>query len=83
MKIRCLIYCTVLILLTGSGPALSQISISGLTDFELRVGGDDSSPNINQTPSGGLSVYTPNIRLFLSANINEQWFVNACFIENA
>jgi hypothetical protein len=55
----------------------AQINISGLTDFELRLAGDDSSPYVNQTPGDGFSVYTPNIRLFLSANISEQWFVNS------
>lgn len=55
----------------------AQISISGLTDFEIRISGDDSSPYINQTPGDGFSLYTPNIRLFLSANISENWFVNS------
>ena len=58
-------------------PANAQINISGLTDFEIRISGDDSSPYVNQTPAEGLSLYTPNIRLFLSANISEQWFINS------
>lgn len=55
----------------------AQVAISGLVDFELRVGGEDSSPYINQTPNSNLSLYTPNVRLFFSSNLSEQWFMNA------
>lgn len=61
----------------GSGLLFGQVNISGLVDFELKLSGEDSSPYINQTPGDGLSLYTPNIRLFLSANLSEQWFINA------
>ncbi|MBO6793807.1 MAG: hypothetical protein JJ895_07850 [Balneolaceae bacterium] len=55
----------------------AQISISGLADFEIRYAGDDSSPYINQTPGKGLSIFTPNLRLFFQGDINDSWFVNA------
>lgn len=57
--------------------ALAQIQFGGLLDLELRKGGADSSPYINQTPGDKLSLYTPNIRLFIGSNISEKWFVNA------
>lgn len=57
--------------------ALAQIQFGGLLDLELRKGGEDSSPYINQTPGSGLSLYTPNIRLFIGSNISEKWFVNS------
>ena len=60
-----------------SGPVFSQVNVSGLADFEIRMAGDDSSPYINQTPGSELSVYTPNLRLFFSSDISENWFVNA------
>jgi hypothetical protein len=55
----------------------AQISISGLADFELRQAGEDSSPYVNQTPGENLSIYTPNLRLFISGNISDQWFINS------
>ena len=48
--------------------ALAQIQFGGLLDLELRKGGADSSPYINQTPGDKLSLYTPNIRLFIGSN---------------
>lgn len=57
--------------------ANAQVSINGLADFELRMGGDDSSPYVNQSPGSGLSIYSPNLRLFFSGDISDQWFVNA------
>ncbi|MBD3616078.1 MAG: hypothetical protein HUJ22_05845 [Gracilimonas sp.] len=58
------------------GAAFAQIQIGGLADFELRKAGDHSSPYINQTPGSKLSLYTPNIRLFISGSISENWFTN-------
>tara|TARA_R110000868_G_scaffold408293_5_gene691025 strand:+ start:60039 stop:61277 length:1239 start_codon:yes stop_codon:yes gene_type:complete len=77
MKPRSTIFFIALLNLLVTGSTLAQISVSGLTDFEFRFSGEDSSPFINQTPAGGLSLYTPNIRLFLSANLSDQWFVNS------
>ncbi|MEQ9308325.1 MAG: hypothetical protein RLN90_02660 [Balneolaceae bacterium] len=68
-----------LIILMGFGlnqRTTAQINISGLADFEIRMAGHDSSPYLNQTPGSGLSFFTPTIRLFFSANLSEQWFVN-------
>ncbi len=66
-----------LFFLVTSTRVTAQINISGLVDIELKLSGDDSSPYINQTPGSGLSLYTPNIRLFMSSNISEQWFVSS------
>ncbi len=57
--------------------AVAQVSVAGLADFELRMGGKDSSPYINQTPGSKLSLYTPNLRLFFQSDISDQWFLNA------
>ena len=64
------------IMLKGSS-ASAQINIVALTDFEIRKAGENSSPYINQTPGDNLSAYTPNIRLFMSAGLSDQWFVNS------
>lgn len=56
--------------------AFAQVQIGGLADFELRKGGTDSSPYVNQTPGSKLSLYTPNIRLFINGNISQNWFMN-------
>ncbi len=57
--------------------ANAQVNIAALTDFEIRMAGKNSSPYINQTPGDNLSAYTPNIRLFMSAGVSDQWFVNS------
>lgn len=54
-----------------------QITFGGLADFELRKGGSDSSPYVNQTPGENWSVYTPYLRLFVNGDISEKWFVSA------
>ncbi|MEQ8523309.1 hypothetical protein [Gracilimonas sp.] len=54
-----------------------QVQIGGLADFEIRKGGSDSSPYVNQTPNENISVYTPYLRLFISGNISRKWFVSA------
>ncbi len=77
MKTRYIIFFITVFNLLVTSTLLAQINISGLTDFELKVSGDDSSPFTNQTPAGGLTIYTPNIRLFMSANLSDQWFVNS------
>ncbi|MDR9419759.1 hypothetical protein [Gracilimonas sp.] len=56
---------------------LGQIQIGGLADFELRMGEEDSSPYVNETPTDGLSLYTPYVRLFINSGISEKWFVNS------
>ncbi|WP_428236320.1 hypothetical protein [Gracilimonas sp.] len=58
-------------------PAVGQVQIGGLADFEIRKGGSDSSPYVNQTPNENWSVYTPYLRLFISGGISEKWFVSA------
>lgn len=77
MFIRSFVLLLALFTLAFPSALYAQVNISALTDFELKLSGDDSSPYVNQTPGEGLSIYTPNIRLFLSANISDQWFVNA------
>ncbi|MTI89075.1 MAG: hypothetical protein FH748_14045 [Balneolaceae bacterium] len=68
----------ILIILLGiSSGAVAQIHMAGLVDIELRKGGADSSPYTNQSPGDKLSLFTPNVRLFLSGNISDQWFVSS------
>jgi hypothetical protein len=55
----------------------AQVQIGGLADFEIRKGGSDSSPYVNQTPNENWSVYSPYLRLFISGDISEKWFVSA------
>jgi hypothetical protein len=64
------------ILLMLAGTALGQINIGGLADFELRKGGVDSAPTVNQTPSDKWTIYSPSIRLFINAPISDDWFVS-------
>lgn len=49
------------------------VQLGGLVDFEIRKGGGDSSPTVNQTPGDGWSLYTPNVRLFVSGDIADNW----------
>lgn len=77
MKMQSFSVCILLISLMIIKPGNAQINISGLTDFEIKISGDDSAPYVNQTPASGFSLYTPTIRLFLSANISDKWFVNS------
>lgn len=58
-------------------PLQAQIQVGGLVDMEFRKSGGDSSPYVNQTPGSKLSVYTPYIRLFVSGNVSEKWFVSS------
>jgi hypothetical protein len=58
-------------------PVMAQVQIGGLADFEIRSGGSDSSPYVNQTPNENWSVYTPYLRLFINGNISEKWYVSA------
>lgn len=57
--------------------AKAQIQLGGLADFEVRKGGSDSSPYVNQTPTDKWLLYTPNIRLFAGADISENWYINS------
>lgn len=63
--------------MAGMMPLKAQVQIGGLADFEMRKGGSDSSPYVNQTPNENWSVYTPYLRLFINGNISENWFVSA------
>ncbi|MBO6535092.1 MAG: hypothetical protein JJ966_02640 [Balneolaceae bacterium] len=67
----------VTLLVLSSSSLFAQFSISGLADFELRHAGDDSSPYINQTPGKGWAMFTPNLRLIMSGDISDSWFVSA------
>lgn len=71
------LYITLFVLLTVTLPAKAQIQLGGLADFELRKGGSDSSPYVNQTPTDKWMLYTPSIRLFANANISDNWFISS------
>ncbi len=53
-----------------------QVQIGGEAAFELRKGGYDSAPTINQTPTDKWLLYAPDIRLFVDAPISDNWFVS-------
>lgn len=57
-------------------PSFGQIQLGGEATFELRKGGADSDPTVNQTPTDKWSIYTPAIRLFVNAPISDNWFVS-------
>ncbi len=57
-------------------PLVAQVSLGGLADLELRKGGADSGPTINQTPTDKWMVYSPNIRLFVNAGISDSWYAS-------
>lgn len=67
-----------LLLLLGL-PAISsaQVGVGGMLDFELRKGGADSSPYLNQTPSENLTMMISSARVFLFADISDDWFAEA------
>jgi hypothetical protein len=60
-----------------TNPVLAQVQIGGLADFEIRKGGSDSSPYVNQTPGENWSVFTPYLRLFVNGSISDKWYVSA------
>ncbi len=62
-------------LLAFALPGLCQISIGGLADLELRWADEDSAPYINQTPKSGLSLFTPNLRLFFDGELGSGWAI--------
>lgn len=62
---------------SGLNTVNAQVQIGGLADFEIRKGGADSSPYVNQSPGQEWSLYTPYLRLFISGGISEKWFVSA------
>lgn len=57
--------------------AQGQVILGGEADFELRAGGSDSSPIVNQTPGDNITIYTPYVRLFAGAAISDKWFIEA------
>lgn len=57
-------------------PAFGQITFGGLAEFEIRKGGNDSDPTINQTPNGNWIVYVPSVRLFVNSAISENWYIS-------
>lgn len=59
-----------------AGPVFGQVTFGGLAEFELRKGGADSGPTVNQTPNDKWLVYSPSVRLFVNAPISEQWYVS-------
>ncbi len=66
---------SVLILILPVIPAFGQLNPGGLIDFEIRKGGADSSPLLNQTPNDKLNIFTPTIRIFGSAGLSDRWFL--------
>lgn len=77
MYFRTLFPLVIMILSVCVMPLKAQVQIGGLADFEIRKGGNDSSPYVNQTPNENWSIYTPYLRLFINGNISENWFVSA------
>lgn len=78
MKNKLIWFCFLIFLFSGwSRPLTAQIQLGGLADFEFRIAGDDSSPYINQTPGSKFSIYTPYVRLFMSGNVSDKWFVSS------
>ncbi|TNE73225.1 hypothetical protein EP331_05005 [bacterium] len=65
----------VFLVLIVSRVEAQQIEWGGLIDLELKDGGKRSAAWVNQTPGDKPTIYTPNIRLFASSQLNEQWFV--------
>jgi hypothetical protein len=65
------------LLLSAQLVKAQQITWGGLIDFEIRKGGENSRPMLNQTPNPNWSFFTPNIRLFMSAELNEKWWIDA------
>lgn len=63
-------------MLLNANPSAGQISFGGLADFELRRGGADSDPTVNQTPNDNWIMYAPSIRLFINAPISKKWFIS-------
>mgnify|MGYP000064699314 CR=1 FL=1 len=59
-----------------SMPARGQLNIGGEAAFELRKGGADSDPTVNQTPNDKWLVYASSLRLFINAPISDEWFVS-------
>lgn len=55
--------------------ANGQLSLGGLVDVELRKGGSDSSPYINQTPTDEWVLYTPFVSLFAELTVNSKLFL--------
>lgn len=70
-------YLILLIILAVTYPAKGQVQLGGLADFEVRKGGSDSSPFVNQTPNDKWTLYTPYLRLFANATISEKWFISS------
>lgn len=78
MKNRTTSFCFLLFLiLFAVSPANAQIQLGGLVDFEIRKGGSDSSPFVNQTPTDRWTLYMPYVRLFAGADISENWYVTS------
>lgn len=75
-KNRKIFFLCIGILLMMAGTAVAQVNIGGLADFELRKGGADSDPTVNQTPNDKWLIYAPSIRLFINAPISDNWFVS-------
>lgn len=71
------LFLVVVLMLALALPGKSQIQLGGLADFELRKGGTDSSPYVNQTPTDKWTIYTPYIRIFANANISENWYLTS------
>lgn len=64
------------ILMVFARPSYGQVNIGGEAAFELRKGGADSDPTVNQTPNDKWLVYAPSFKLFVNASISENWFVS-------
>jgi hypothetical protein len=69
------LFCLFLLMLSLQAKA-QQLTWGGLIDFELRKGGESSRALLNQTPNENWTLFTPNIRLFATAELSEKWWAD-------
>lgn len=61
-----------------SSPVAAQtVSWGGNVDMEIRRGGFHSNPLLNQTPKNNWSLFSPNARLFATAELGPNWWLDA------
>ena len=62
---------TLLALLVFPALAFSQISWSGIYDFEIQKGGSGSKLELNQLPNSYLQFNVQNLQLFVDATVDD------------
>ncbi|HEY6951185.1 MAG TPA: hypothetical protein VI758_02190, partial [Bacteroidota bacterium] len=65
--------CIVIALIVAVAPAfaISQISWSGIYDFEIKKGGDGSRLELNQLPNSFVQLSAQNLQLFIDATVDD------------